>query len=315
MGEGYTKELVVDWSGTADSNGIVVEIEGGFTPRERILPERPTGSPDRPTVGKIDPCIYVEATSYSEKAGVSECMGIGQDWYVTGHQDDNYILFENADFGENGAAVFAAKIASNAEGAQIEVVLDGVGGTIIGTLDVPKTSYTTEWQLVSIPVEKAVGERTLVFRFKNILEGCYVNLHTFRFVVDDGRLDRSKWVVSANANSGDAHLAINDNLETRWCTKAPQSAGNQFIIDLGAVQTFNTIVLDAGKSRNDYPRGYRIHVSENGVDYPIGIAWGAGEVITTITFAPQTARFIRITQTGSDEKFFWSIHEVNVFYH
>jgi hypothetical protein len=44
------------------------------------------------------------------------------------------------------------------------------------------------------------------------------------------------------------------------------------------------------------------------------VATGVGSPsITTITFAAQAARFIRITQTGSASGTFWSIDEFNVF--
>jgi hypothetical protein len=44
------------------------------------------------------------------------------------------------------------------------------------------------------------------------------------------------------------------------------------------------------------------------------VATGTGSsAVTTIQFAPQAARFIRMTQTGSVSGLWWSIHEVNVF--
>jgi hypothetical protein len=35
--------------------------------------------------------------------------------------------------------------------------------------------------------------------------------------------------------------------------------------------------------------------------------------VTTITFTPQTARYVRITQTGSATGNYWSIHDLNIF--
>jgi hypothetical protein len=72
--------------------------------------------------------------------------------------------------------------------------------------------------------------------------------------------------------------------------------------------------LNAINSANDYPRGYQVYVSNDGVNWGNSIATGAGSSgITTITFATQAARYIRIIQTGSAPGTFWSIDEFNVF--
>ena len=38
-----------------------------------------------------------------------------------------------------------------------------------------------------------------------------------------------------------------------------------------------------------------------------------GPGITMITFPPQKARYIRITQTGADPTYNWSIYELDVY--
>jgi type 1 glutamine amidotransferase len=128
-------------------------------------------------------------------------------------------------------------------------------------------------------------------------------------------LDRSGWIVSA-APGGDAGYAIDGDRATRWTTGVPQAEGQFFQIDLGAAQTFAGIVLDSGNHifENDHPRGYEVWVSSDGEVWSGPVAKGAGmSPITDVTFTAQTARFIRITQVGSDPGYWWSIHEVNVY--
>jgi mono/diheme cytochrome c family protein/glucose/arabinose dehydrogenase len=49
-----------------------------------------------------------------------------------------------------------------------------------------------------------------------------------------------------------------------------------------------------------YPRGYRVEVSLDGTSWGTPVAQGAGAgVVTTATFAPTQAKFVRITQTAS----------------
>jgi hypothetical protein len=55
-------------------------------------------------------------------------------------------------------------------------------------------------------------------------------------------------------------------------------------------------------------------VSNDGLTWSQSIASGAGKPgITSISFPRQTARYIRITQTGTDTKYNWSIYELDVF--
>ncbi len=128
-------------------------------------------------------------------------------------------------------------------------------------------------------------------------------------------LSRAGWVVSASSGTGSTANAIDGNIGTRWTTYSNQTNGQWFRVDMGSAQTFNRIVLDAGSSAGDYPRGYQVHVSNDGLNWGSPVATGAGTIgVTTITFETQTARYIRVTQTGSvTATIWWSIHEFNVY--
>jgi len=130
-----------------------------------------------------------------------------------------------------------------------------------------------------------------------------------------GTLQRTIWVASSSTTGSDQPgNALDGDLNTRWSTGTSQANGQWFQVDLGAANTFNKIVLNAVNSGNDYPRGYQVYVSNDGVNWGGIIASGSGASgITTITFAAQAARYIRIVQSGSAPGTFWSIHEFNVF--
>jgi hypothetical protein len=128
-------------------------------------------------------------------------------------------------------------------------------------------------------------------------------------------LDRTGWIVTAAPGDG-ARYAIDGDGATRWTTGAPQAEGQFFQIDLGGAQTFAGILLDSGNQsfENDYPRGYEVYVSSDGEAWSGLVAKGEGKgPVTDVTFSAQTARYIRIVQTGSNPAYWWSIHEVNVF--
>jgi hypothetical protein len=129
-------------------------------------------------------------------------------------------------------------------------------------------------------------------------------------------LPKAGWIVSASIDqSGEVPArAVDGNINTRWSTGVAQAAGQWFQVDMRTSETFSQISLDAGSSTGDYPRGYQVFASDDPANWGLPIASGAGSSqVVLIAFAPRTARYIRIVQTGSAFNW-WSIHEFNVAY-
>ncbi|MDQ1645895.1 MAG: hypothetical protein QOJ50_2079, partial [Cryptosporangiaceae bacterium] len=85
-------------------------------------------------------------------------------------------------------------------------------------------------------------------------------------------------------------------------------------LDFGRALAIRHLVLNAGAaSPGDYPRGYSVSLSADGVTWGAPVATGAGtEQVTRATFTTQTARYARITETASAPNW-WSIAEVSAF--
>lgn len=123
---------------------------------------------------------------------------------------------------------------------------------------------------------------------------------------------RYLWTATASHNGTRAARALDGDLGTRWDTGTGQASGQWFQVDLGSSRTFDEIELDQGSSGGDWPRGYQVQVSNDGISWSSSVATGVGTSnVTTIGFASQTARYFRITQTGSSGPY-WSIHELSV---
>ncbi len=115
-------------------------------------------------------------------------------------------------------------------------------------------------------------------------------------------------VSAANALDGDHWTGWRDMTEN-------QHAGQWFQVDMIQEQTFDKIVLDTTWALWDSPNQYSVSVSKDGKVWSDPVATGSGQLgITTITFPVQTARYIRITQTGASEKYHWSIFELDVYH-
>jgi beta-glucosidase len=127
-------------------------------------------------------------------------------------------------------------------------------------------------------------------------------------------LSRAGWIASGTATGDPPANAIDGNIGTRWSTGTAQVNGQFFQVDMLSAKTFKQLTLDAAGSAGDYPRGYQVFVSNDGATWGAAIASGAPTTaLVTITFATQTARYIKVVQTGTVTPNWWSLYEFNVY--
>jgi hypothetical protein len=128
-------------------------------------------------------------------------------------------------------------------------------------------------------------------------------------------LSETGWTASSNTSSaGDPPAnAIDGNINTRFSSDAAQASGMYFQVNLGSSQTFNQIEMDSGGSTGDYARGYNVEVSTDGSTFT-SVATGTGTSSPeTVTFAAQTAQYIRVVLTTGVSPNWWSIAEFTVY--
>ena len=86
-----------------------------------------------------------------------------------------------------------------------------------------------------------------------------------------------------------------------------------FSIELPAETDVAGLALDSQGNSNDYARKFSVETSADGVTWSNPVAQGSGSPLLEVKFAnPQRTRFVRITQTGSDNAW-WGISEVVLF--
>ncbi len=114
-------------------------------------------------------------------------------------------------------------------------------------------------------------------------------------------------VPAADAIDGDAWTGWRDISHTQY-------PGQWFQVDMKTVREFDKIVLDNTWACWDSPEQYSVTISMDGVTWSPSVAQGHGKLgMTTISFPRQKARWIRVTQTGTNATYNWSIFEFNVF--
>jgi len=129
----------------------------------------------------------------------------------------------------------------------------------------------------------------------------------------------SNWTVTAttSADSNPPAYAIDGVPSTRWSSGQGQDSSTYYQIDFGGWVTLKQLVLDnSTASGGDYPRGYQILGSKDGVLFPRVIASNAvvaepdGDILT-IDFDPVPVQSIRIGTTISSGSW-WSIQELRL---
>ena len=120
------------------------------------------------------------------------------------------------------------------------------------------------------------------------------------------------WRASAYPVSGSPGAAIDGDLQSRWTTQGGQNASNWFAVDMGRPQKFHQVVMDAGTYADDYPRGYAVYVSNDGLHWGSPVARGEGTGSVTIAdLWQQSARYVKVVQTSQDQNP-WSLCEFTV---
>nr|WP_239160755.1 family 43 glycosylhydrolase [Virgisporangium ochraceum] len=186
-GGGYTRSVAVERF-TYNANGTIPTIN-----------MTTTGAPQ---VGTLNPYVRQEAETIAWSSGieteVSTEGGLNVGWIENG----DHIKVKGAAFGA-GATSFTARVASAAAGGRIELRLDGVNGTVVGTCTVPATGGWQTWTTVTCPVSGATGTHDLYLRFAG----------------GSGTLFNVNWWQFAGSTGGGGNLLTNGDAEggtTGW---------------------------------------------------------------------------------------------------
>ncbi len=145
-----------------------------------------------------------------------------------------------------------------------------------------------------------------------------VNRYTYYHYVDpmdayaDKLLPRSGWKVTAYRADGSdtAGKMLDGSMASRWASgEAQKDNGEQWVLlDLGSEQSFGAMLMYT--PNGDAARGLLIEVSSDKETWTEVATGAAQEGFTEVTFGKQTARYVRITQTGNGPSNFWSIYEL-----
>lgn len=122
----------------------------------------------------------IEGEDYTDQSGIQteNCSEGGQNvgWIENG----DYLVYENIDFG-GGAMSFEVRAASDTDGGAIELYLDSLTGTRIGTCTISNTGGWQTWVTRSCPVSGAAGIHDLYLKFTGG-NGYLFNINWWQFI-------------------------------------------------------------------------------------------------------------------------------------
>jgi glucosylceramidase len=126
-------------------------------------------------------------------------------------------------------------------------------------------------------------------------------------------LDEHGMTATASSAAADAANAIDDDATTRWTSGLTQQPGQYLSLDLGRASTVRRIVLDTGPDVNDFPAGYALSTSADGVVWSAPVATGVclGQ-LTVIDLPLVDSRYLRVTQTSTAASW-WTVADLRVY--
>jgi len=134
---------------------------------------------------------------------------------------------------------------------------------------------------------------------------------------------KKSWSVYSNINYKKAKLTLDEDMSTRW-ESGPQKKGVFFELDLGRLYSIRGISLKLGKKVLDYPRGYRLQLSKDNLNWttvaeeekftlPLTAFLKSRDISFDLVFPYHKTRYIKIINTGEHKAYYWSIYEIEVY--
>ena len=141
-------------------------------------------------------------------------------------------------------------------------------------------------------------------------------------------VDKQGFSLHSNYGIENLHFAIDGDHTTRWGTGSPQKPRMYFTVDMGKTREICGAVLYLDGFQHDFPRGLRVHVSNDSERWRLvynnsavggSLYWEkegpriyTDEKYIRIIFKPISARWVKFIQTGSDSRMDWSIAEFDI---
>lgn len=131
----------------------------------------------------------------------------------------------------------------------------------------------------------------------------------------DPKLPRTGWHATASSTAFGSlpEFTLDGDWGRQWSTTAGQVGGEWFQLDMGQVYLTSGVEMDAGANATfDYARGFTVELSVDGQAWTYAASGNGLSQQIKATWERQSARYVRITQTGYDGFWRWTINELDI---
>lgn len=159
----------------------------------------------------------IEAEDFCAYAGVSKesTSDVSGKQHLSSIDDGDWVSYTDFDFGTNVDSVAFRVAASQA--STVELRLDSLSGTHIGTVAIPETGGQDKWETISTDVVEVSGKHDLYVLFKG--EGAVINWFEFTPVE----------VTAIALTGGNEELKVGETVQYN-ASVVPTTASNQAIV-------------------------------------------------------------------------------------
>jgi mono/diheme cytochrome c family protein/glucose/arabinose dehydrogenase len=210
----------------------------------------------------------------------------------------------------------------------LNAVICGVSGPVAGkTYDapmVPMGANNDEWLAAVVSyIRTGFGNTASIVNPQDVARVRTANLgRTDAWTLDALRplfpqplANRTDWKLTSNRSRSAPTTDYTEGPAKLTLTVESGRTADAWIqIELPTPKTLSEIRLSSSKSPRNYARAVKIELSENGIDWGAPVASGKGNSpLLELSFAPTSAKFVRITQTAPATNQNWTLDDIVLF--
>ncbi len=253
----------------------------------------------------VDAYSLIEAEDYTSQSGIrtEECGDDDGGYDVAYIQNGDYIMFSDVDFGDTGAEEILVRAGSTNSGT-ISVMLDGVSGTEIGTVEISSTGAWQTYEDFTATVTTTTGTHDVYLVFEGDDDDSYLfNVNYFYFI--EGEVETS---INASASAGDGYVTLS------WSTENIDIRNIQIYRDTDSDPTDRTRIATPGADETSYTDSD----VENDTTYFYWIKIVDTDLDTynsdAVSATPSSSSTVSLTASGGDGSVTlnWSLTNIDV---
>lgn len=121
------------------------------------------------------------------------------------------------------------------------------------------------------------------------------------------------WKLSARSGEDRLAFLVDGDTGTAWQSGEGMEPGQSLLVEFPEPQTLSQVVLNSGRSRRDFARGFRVEVSLDGNEWELLEENFVGQRVSTVEALGLPARMVKVTLLAGPPERRWSVNELEFY--